>query len=827
MPEHLVLVAIGAADIQALGGWPLTRDYYGYALHFLASRGAQTIAFDLLWDQPHPRYPEHDTMLAGLLAVHRKVCLPMVFVEFESANASSPGLAGFPRRVFIGDQPILPLPEFHRHLAGMGFSNVTRTPLPRHTPLVAATHDSLRLSFGAELARLFLGGKRAPEVKPHALVLFDSTNTAHEIPLDDYGQIRLNHFGDWQDLRVVSFLELLRQSQNDPEATAWRGKLILVAVTDPTLTTIKATPFAQALPAGVIHLTAAENIIQHNYLQQAGKGWCVVVTLLLAAAMIWVARMQNLRFMFAAGSGLLLIYAAFAFTMFARMNVILPLFYPLLGGLVTFLGVVYTYQRRSSASEAAQRRMVQEQMALKQAQLEEVEFKLIEAQKESARHAASSDQQRQFVEAQRQKIFAFEKQLRDLQAYERAGPEMVSETFAEIVCASEGAMAEVLAMVKKLAHHNLPVLICGETGTGKELIAHAIHRASTRQNRPFLAINCSALPEGLLESELFGHEKGSFTGALAQRRGRFDLARGGTLFLDEITETSPALQARLLRVLQDGSYERVGGEHTIRADVRVVAACNRDLQKEIEQGRFRADLFYRLNGFQIVLPPLRAHSEDVPLLALHFLRKHGFQEIGNFSNTAMAALQQYAWPGNVRELENVVRRAAVLAQSEGRPLIQIDDLPEEAREEQNLAPPLELYRALPEQILEMLRAVKFSRNAISQTAKALGNRDRGTITEYFRGLCFEQFVRAGFDLEAAARALAGTAEEEVVRRVRIKIEEYLNNLRTAFATVANRENSQARIDLVCKGLPRRYHVFVQQIGAHMQNSERNDSMCQS
>jgi transcriptional regulator with GAF, ATPase, and Fis domain/CHASE2 domain-containing sensor protein len=817
MPENLVTVAIGAQDIQALGGWPLTRDYYAYILHFLASRGARTIGFDLLWDQPHPRYPEHDATLGTLLATFHNVCLPMVFSDFEPAMTSSPARGALPQSVFIGDRPLFPLPAFHQHSAGIGFSNFARTPLPRQMPLLAVFDDSVQLSLGAELARLFLGGTKEPDIRPRALVLFDSSGTAHETTLDDHGRMRLNHFGDWHDLNSVTFLELLRMSQNNPDSLAWSGKLVLVAVTDPTLTTIKATPFAEALPAGVLHLTVAENIIRQNYLREARSGWQVIIVFLLVGAMAGLAQKKNLGFTLAAGSGVVLAYTALAVGLFARMNFVLPLFYPLLAGLAMLLGIVYTHQRRHSGWEAVQRGILQEQMALKQAQLEEIEIKLAVAQKESAQHAAFSEKERQFVEEQKQKILALEKQLRDLQVYEQAGPDPFSQDFAEIVCAPGGAMGEVLATVKKLADHDLPVLICGETGTGKELIAHAIHHTGTRRHQPFLAINCSALPESLLESELFGHEKGSFTGAHAQRRGRFDLANGGTLFLDEITETSPALQARLLRVLQDGTFERVGGEQTIKADVRFIAACNRDLQKEIEQGRFRADLFYRLNGFQIVLPPLRERSEDIPSLVHHFLHKHGHHKVVNVSSAAMAALQNHDWPGNVRELENAVRRAAVLAQSEGRSLIQIEDLPKEVREEKQLAPHRDLYRALPEQILEMLRAVKFTRNAISQTARALGNRDRGTITEYFRGMCFEQLVRAEFDLEAAARGLAGTAEEEVVSRVRIKIEEYLKNVHAASALVADQEEAQAKIEQCCKGLPRRYHAFVQQIFTYLQS----------
>jgi two-component system response regulator HydG len=205
------------------------------------------------------------------------------------------------------------------------------------------------------------------------------------------------------------------------------------------------------------------------------------------------------------------------------------------------------------------------------------------------------------------------------------------------------------------------VLITGESGTGKEVIADSIHAASPRRLKPFIKVSCAALPDTLLESELFGYEKGAFTGANARKEGRFELANGGTLFLDEIGEISPAVQVKLLRVLQDGKIERLGGTRTIDTDVRILTATNKDLHKEVEEKRFREDLFYRLNVINIHVSPLRERKEDVPLLAMHFLRLYAGKNnkpIEGFTEEAMLALSSYDWPGNVRELENAIERAA-------------------------------------------------------------------------------------------------------------------------------------------------------------------------
>jgi formate hydrogenlyase transcriptional activator len=207
-------------------------------------------------------------------------------------------------------------------------------------------------------------------------------------------------------------------------------------------------------------------------------------------------------------------------------------------------------------------------------------------------------------------------------------------------------------------------LILGESGTGKELLARAVHRLSGRKNRPLVKINCAALPATLIESELFGHEKGAFTGAASQKTGRFELADGGTIFLDEIGELPLDLQPKLLRVLQEGEFERVGGSKTLRVNVRVVAATNRDLEAEVEAGRFREDLYYRLNVFPILSLPLRDRKEDIPLLVSHFCQKHGGamgKRIDTIPPDVLTALADYHWPGNIRELENVVERSLILS----------------------------------------------------------------------------------------------------------------------------------------------------------------------
>lgn len=294
------------------------------------------------------------------------------------------------------------------------------------------------------------------------------------------------------------------------------------------------------------------------------------------------------------------------------------------------------------------------------------------------------------------------------------------------VC-QDPAMRRALEQVRIVASTDTTVLITGESGTGKTVTVRALHENSKRADKPFVEVNCGSLPETLLESELFGHVKGAFTGAVENRRGKFEVAEGGTIFLDEISNASPSLQMKLLRVLESFEFEPVGSTKTISLDVRVVLATNQELSELVNQGRFREDLYYRVNVFNIHLPPLRERRSEIPLLAHHFLEKYRSQnarELHGFTPEAMRVLTEFDWPGNVRELENVVQRAVVLAQGA---FITLTDLPVEVVGEQVMPEPEEGKEILPlkkalgrwerQIIIEALRANNGLRK---ETAKGLG-----------------------------------------------------------------------------------------------------------
>jgi Nif-specific regulatory protein len=314
--------------------------------------------------------------------------------------------------------------------------------------------------------------------------------------------------------------------------------------------------------------------------------------------------------------------------------------------------------------------------------------------------------------------------LRNLEALVEENRRLEAEAGLEHSMVGESQiLRDTIRLIGRVAPTDATVLIFGESGTGKELAARAIHQNSLRAQKAFLGLNCAVLTEALLESELFGHEKGAFTGAYTQKRGKLELADGGTVFLDEIGELAPGLQAKLLRVLQEREFERVGGSRPIKVDVRIVAATNRDLAAEVKAGRFRQDLFYRLNVVSLTMPPLRERRDDIAVLANHFIRKYSrrisTRRVKGLSSRARTLLERHGWPGNIRELENVIERAMVLGSTE---LIQPEDLPETLLEAAPGSTPLGEYHAQVNEARRqiILSALEKSKGNMSQAARTLG-----------------------------------------------------------------------------------------------------------
>jgi transcriptional regulator with PAS, ATPase and Fis domain len=381
-------------------------------------------------------------------------------------------------------------------------------------------------------------------------------------------------------------------------------------------------------------------------------------------------------------------------------------------------------------------------------------------------------------------------------------PEELAKNFHGIVYRSK-AMDEVAGVIKKVAPESATVLLIGESGTGKELAARAIHKLSPRRDKTFVAVNCAALTESLLESELFGHVKGAFTGAAVDKIGRFEAANEGTIFLDEIGETSENFQVKLLRVLQSGEIEKVGSTGQSNVDLRVVAATNKELESLVKEKKFREDLYYRLNVIQIKMPPLRERPEDIEYLASHFLSTEGSGI--RFSKSASAAIFDYEWSGNVRELESAIKRAVIFARADGRDLLRLSDLPKEIVKGSK-------YN-FEDLVLESLREKKFSHSAITETAKELGNVNRTMISENFRGIVFRTLYENNFDMDLSVESVSGTAGDDVKSKVEDKIQKFIVHIENDIAKtgLTNFDEVKLRFASKYKNLPAKFHLYLDEV----------------
>ena len=802
--DDIIFIYIGQEDIQSLGGWPIPRDYYAFLLHHLKQREVKAVGIDILFEKPDERYSEFDEMMSMFIQEAGNVVLPFTFAELRPVENPS-----WDQPQFIGINPSFPMNQLASNAVGIGFSNLGMAALIRDVPIIALYGENYHFSFGAELARIFL------DLHPELFIPSDDSNQEQSKPILGAASSQLNHFGGVDRITSYSFLSFLRALENKNDDLDLKGKMVIVGVTAPGKSTTVATPLVAALPATLIHATLAENFIQNNFLQHLSLiiEWFIIFLLILSVWILW--HHKNQKLILAASIFMLVVYWIISYICFTYYNVALPLLYPSIAFVISYLYLQNHHKQKRTRSEHELKSMLEEQISNKEKEITEAQEKLAESQTQLMDQEKHSQELLQLAEERKRSILQMETELRDLHVYVKTPQKIaLGEGFGDIIHAPESKLKEVLELIQRIRSDDIPVLIIGETGSGKEIIAHAIHRTGTRSEKPFIAINCGALTETLLESELFGHEKGSFTGASSRRRGRFELADGGTIFLDEITETSPAFQAKLLRVLQEGVFERVGSEESLKVDVRIIAASNRDIQDLVENERFRSDLFYRLNGFLIRIPALRERTEDIPLLADYFLKKYDYQQVEKFSSQVMEILRNYSWPGNVRELENIIRRAAIMAKSEKRQLIRLSDLTDELQQDSTSGFSGDKYQSLEDQILTNLRSRGFSHSSISQTARALGNKDRGTITEYFRGLCFQTLVQENFNIDSSSRFLAEGDDPEVIERVKKKMNDYIKNL-YPLPDPSDIETDDIQSLPQFKGLPKKYHDALRQVIHHL------------
>lgn len=814
---NIVVVYIDQEGIKTLG-WPVRRNFYALMIKAMADLRVQALGIEPVFEDRKPEYPEYDDLMARMIASAGSVVLTGYFDSVTARTDRGrrdsivpPRLGEFPGvsgGASSGEGIHLPLPSLRSAAAGIGHVNIAGD---ADVDLFIRHGDARLPAFGAEIVRVFTRTGREGVAADGARLAYRRDGASLAFGGGENGRMAINFPGSLSAFRAYPFLEVLRSydavradRQGMIPVASFRGKIVLIGVIAEGRSEFVRTPIDARYPAILLHAAFVDNALGNGFLSQSPFWVSVLLCFAMAGLVGWgglILPSPARRFVVV---GLPLALLVVSFFLFAKAGVLLPVVAPLLTALLAGVAAMVYQQRQARAQVDTleiEKRAILERLRDREAKVAVLEGELLTL--EQARTRDRTEELLEELKNYKAEIRSLASQADDLDAYEAGATDaVVPGEYEGIVYAKAGPMKSVVEFISKIAGSDAPLLILGESGTGKELVAHAVHRRSPRAKGAFIAVNCGALSESLLESELFGHEKGAFTGAVKERLGRFELADGGTIFLDEIGEVSEGFQLKLLRVLQEGEFERVGGSATLRTNVRVVAATNKDLHDLVKRKGFREDLFYRLNVLSVALPPLRDRQGDIPLLVEHFLRREG-AEI-RVSRNVMDALRGFGWPGNIRELESAIKRGVLMSRAEQRSMMTIKDLSEEIGAAVRNSSPVE------EQVLESLREKGFSRSSVTETADELGGLNRGTVAEYLRGECLRAFSETGFDIGKAVLRVSHSHDEAVNERVRKKFDDYLTNIADAVDPSRPWDENQSSLRPKAKNLPQKYHLFLEQ-----------------
>ncbi len=754
---NIVLIEITHSDIEKLGGWPIKRSYYALLFNYLHKFNPKKIGFGIFLSDNSQSQTIYNKLLSNEIEENQNIVLASLASGLDLQST-----------IVKADSFVFPVPKLDNpniRTGHLGYFYSHGILIPR----AVKKYNKVEYSFSEEIAQ-------------------GQTAEVNQL-------VKLNPFINYSSYKKFSLLQFFRLAElKASELNMIRNKLVIIGVTDPSIITNISLPNGNVISGIMLQAIAVDNLLNgktlnFNYFNLSGY-----VFLLLIFLLIFLLQKIKPVALYLSVLVIFLVLTIILFnSYFIELNYaffIIPFFFLLIAEIPLY---IFQKDKQLSAS-ISEFEILKNLLSLKENKLAKLELEIENGL------VPSADQTNE-IKLLKTQIDEFHKK-EEADTKVEFGDNTDGINFHGIIYKSK-KMASVVNIIEKVAPQTATVLITGETGSGKELVAKAVHKLSSRKNNNFVAVNCAALSDSLLESELFGHTKGSFTNAIADKKGMFEAADKGTIFLDEIGETSESFQVKLLRVLQSGEIQKVGSTETLTVNVRIVAATNKNLKQMVEEKKFRDDLFYRLNVIPIEIPPLRERKEDIELLVKYFVEKAG-REL-NISKGVLFQLVENQWKGNVRELESVISRASIFAKSEKRNIIKLCDLPEEL---------VKLSKTeIGDLILDSLREKGFSHSAINETAKELGGLSRTSVSEHYRGMFFKEFVLNNFDFEKAVEAITQSEISDVNNKVIAKGKTYLNNLEKDLAKITNKEFGFVKDKFRTKyrNLPNKYHVYLDNV----------------
>lgn len=756
LDTSIVLITISANDIESLGGWPLKRSYYALLINQIEKFNPRKIGIEVFLSDKLSTQSIYDNLLYK-----------------EIKKAANVVICSLPINVVIRDNVTT--------AGGIEFPAVKKK-----DNLVQTGHiiyfDSGTVRIPTEI---LVGSDKEPAF---FVKLLESDNT------NDFESV--NFVSSWNNFIQYDLLDFFALVQNGDNLD-FSNKIVLIGVTDPQYCAKIETPFDKYIPGVALHAFALDNQLANRFLNTISDVYTVIVSAIVLFLLLVFSSLKVID------KKLKLVYSAVAILGLALYTIMLT-------NNIVFSFSIFLFPFAFLSIAEISFYVFAKQKRIRAVMDESETLKILLSQKVNELHKLESEvilADEKGNSTMQEKIRVLQEEIKKLKVNEDDNfpadnnYRQQTQNFFGMFFRSK-SMKVITGFIEKVAPSNETILILGESGTGKELTARAIHLLSSRKDANFVAVNCGALTETLLESELFGHVKGAFTGAVTDKIGRFEAANGGTIFLDEIGEISENFQVKLLRVLQSSTFEKVGSSISKKTDVRVIAATNKNIDQLAKEGKFREDLYYRLNVIKISLPPLRERKEDIPVIVNHLLQSIAPNIL--ISQATHDALLNYDWRGNIRELESAIKRAIVLANGSNKCMIQVTDLPEEVLKDFTLN-----YEDI---ILESLRYKKFSHSAFTETAKELGV-NRTVVSENFRGVALRIFVEQKFDKEKSINIITAIDDSWAKEKVEAKLNTFLKNIESDvnklhgsnFDAVKNQLNSKY------KNLPKKFHYYLDEI----------------